>query len=97
MIKKNFAYSLLIAFAVLLTPRTFWHDCEDHHDHHDGISNHFEKKCYACDYDMNAAEEPVYFSPCFFAAFYPKLKEVKVEVRAIECVRTQLLRGPPIV
>lgn len=95
--KKFLAYLLLIAFGVLLTPRTIWHECEDHHDHNDAVSTHFEKKCYACDYDMNAAEEPVYFSPNFFTAFYPKQKDVRVNVRPIEFVRTHLLRGPPIV
>lgn len=104
MIKKSLAYFLLIAFGVLLTPRTFWHECDDHHsteisdhDHSDSHEAHFDKKCFACDYDMNTAEEPVSFSPNFFAVFYPKQKEVKVEVRAIEFVRTHLLRGPPTV
>jgi len=30
MYKRFVAYCLLIAFGVLLTPRDFWHECEDH-------------------------------------------------------------------
>lgn len=97
--KKFLAYCVLIAFGVLLTPRSFWHECENEHDHehHHEVTTKFEKKCYACDYDMNAAEEPVSFNPCFFAAFYPKIKEIKIEVRSVDFERTQLLRGPPTV
>lgn len=106
--QKSLAYLLIIAFGVLLAPRSFWHECEDHHsahfstelsdhEHSDSHGVHVEKKCYACDYDMNAAEEPVSFSANFFAAFYPKLKEVKIEIRAVESVRSLLLRGPPTI
>ena len=79
MMRRFIAYCLLIAFGVLLTPRDFWHECEDHKsehhsdlDHSDSQSNsHFDSKCFACDYDMTAALQPLAFQFRFEKFIYP--------------------------
>ena len=59
------AYSLLLSFFVLVTPRTFWHNCEHSIHSHTSTSkdphslNHIEKKsCFACDFDLGFIDQP---------------------------------------
>ena len=97
MSSKFWAYILLIAFGVLLTPRTVWHDCH-HDDEHMEVSDnhtHLEKKCYACDYDMDAALEPVSFRLAVIPPDYYTQQEVVEHLVDLFRVDDDFLRGPP--
>ncbi|MEN9302952.1 MAG: hypothetical protein RL264_1381 [Bacteroidota bacterium] len=54
--KKIVAYLLLASFAILFTPRDWWHDC--HHDHAvelSGDSSHYDSdNCDFCDWDLSS-------------------------------------------
>lgn len=104
--RKLVAFCLLIAFGVLLSPRDFWHECDDHyshelsHSHDDNNSDsshevHFEKQCFACDYDMDASESPLSFAYRFLKpTYFISADEVTIGVNSnfSDC---STLRGPP--
>lgn len=104
--KKLVAYCLLIAFGVLLTPRGFWHECDDHHlfeqsDEHcsDESSKshelHFEKDCFACDYDMDVTTNPLSFSYRFQKPIYAVSRTEIVKQANTSFSECLTLRGPP--
>jgi len=103
--RRGLAYILLIAFGVLLTPRTFWHECSgdhaDHsievsdHDHSDSHEVHFDKKCFACDYDMDVVTNPISFKYRFQEPNYLVSQELAQNLVSLQKVETDYLRGPP--
>ena len=97
MSSKFWAYILLIAFGVLLTPRSIWHEC-DHDDEHSEWSfghDHLEKKCYACDYDMDAALQPVSYKMAVIPPNYYVRQELVEHLVSLFPVENDFLRGPP--
>lgn len=104
--RKLIAFCLLIAFGVLLSPRDFWHECDDHHiiehsdSHHTDDSDkshevHFEKQCFACDYDMDASTSPLSFAYRFIKpSYFISVDEVTSGATSnfSDC---STLRGPP--
>lgn len=95
--QRGLAYILLIAFGVLLTPRSFWHDCDDHHSTKQTSGVHFDKKCFACDYDMNAGLEPLQFSYRFQQPVYHISQVVQNHLVELQYVESDCLRGPPVI
>lgn len=57
-LKKWLSFILLFSFFVLVTPKSIWHDCGlEKHAHFSKNQNHtlkFEKKCFACDYNIDS-------------------------------------------
>jgi hypothetical protein len=66
LLKIILSYLLLASFAVLHTPRDFWHECGHDHDHDhaeevvhasnvvdlSGAPLEMEDDCFACDFDL---------------------------------------------
>jgi hypothetical protein len=101
-IKIWIAYSLLLSFFVLVTPRTLWHECEHTTHSHSTNSkdphslNHIEKKsCFACDFDLGFVDQPGSVLSFAFEKFFPK----SIEKPFITAYKTELPhfseRGPP--
>lgn len=97
MSSKIWAYALLIAFGVLLSPREIWHDCDHEDEHTEWSQDHasFEKKCYACDYDMDAALQPVSFKLSVIPPNYYVSQEYAEHLTDLFPVEQDFLRGPP--
>lgn len=103
-LRKYIAYSLLLSFFVLLTPRQWWHDC-DHVSHsHQSTSDdphqavHLEKKdCFACDFDLGIIGEPEMVVRFFSRKTY--INHVNDHVKSIEVekIKDHSHRGPPCI
>lgn len=104
--QRGLAYILLIAFGVLLTPRSFWHECSDDHsenhstevsdhDHSDSHEAHFDEKCFACEYDMDVVTQPLSFNYRFQQPNYFLTQELAQNLVSLQRVETDCLRGPP--
>ena len=103
-IKIWIAYSLLLSFFVLVTPRTFWHNCEHSIHSHSSTSkdphslNHIEKKsCFACDFDLGFVDQPssilvFKFQPIYFT----KIRQNRYTIIA-ESINLFSDRAPPII
>jgi hypothetical protein len=57
---KFWAYSLLLSFAFLVTPKTLLHSHEHSHEHsdHDGLAFD-DDGCFVCDFDYTNLSAPV--------------------------------------
>ena len=96
------AYSLLLSFFVLVTPRTFWHTCEHSIHSHSSTSkdphslNHIEKKsCFACDFDLGFVDQPSSILSFSFKKFYPKSIEKPLITSNKVVLPLFSKRGPP--
>ena len=98
------AYSLLLSFFVLVTPRTFWHNCEHSIHSHSSTSkdphslNHIEKKsCFACDFDLGFVDQPtsiVFFK--FKRNYCFEIPQIRFDTIA-ETINLSSGRAPPII
>lgn len=61
MIKKLLSLFLLINFFVLLSPRSFWHECKHHVDTSFSKEKMESGSCFVCDYDLTTASLPFIF------------------------------------
>ena len=103
-IKIWIAYSLLLSFFVLVTPRTFWHTCEHSIHSHSSTSkdphslNHIEKKsCFACDFDLGFVDQPSSILVFKFQRNYCfETSHISYIVNA-ESINLFSDRGPPII
>ena len=101
-IKIWIAYSLLLSFFVLVTPRILWHNCE--HTEHQIINEKNDshaviklenKSCFACDFDLGFVDRPGSIVSFSFLKFYPKNIE-KPLITATKIVLPLFSqRGPP--
>ena len=101
-IKIWIAYSLLLSFFVLVTPRTLWHNCEHTTHSHSSSSkdphslNHIEKKsCFACDFDLGFVDQPGSIVSFAFKKFYPKTVEKPLLTASKIVLPLFSKRGPP--
>jgi hypothetical protein len=57
--KRFISYLLLVAFAVIFSPRSIWHHHEEEKKscHHDGHAEHSDadEDCYICDFTLQPA------------------------------------------
>lgn len=93
--KKVGAYLLLAVFFILVTPRSWWHDCHEHakvENHHTQLK---QEHCQACDFYVgNASSLPFTFHYSFYfnsikaGLFHPIYRDV------VFCELVSL-RGPP--
>lgn len=93
--KRFLAICLLVAFGVLYTPRDFWHDCDSHHTTEKTSKLSFEKKCFACDFDINSALEPVAFIFRVQKYVFASLNLFDIAEANVETITPFSLRGPP--
>lgn len=102
-LKRWISYSLLLSFFVVLTPRTFWHNCKTESHSHYSSSNeklkvHFEQKdCFACDYDLGFIDQPVFFSSSFVKIQFHKWNQVLPAQYIVSKFDFFLKRGPPLI
>ncbi len=97
-------YSLLLSFFVLVTPRTFWHNCEHSIHSHSSTSkdphtfNHIEKKsCFACDFDLGFVDQPTSILVFKFQRNYCfKISHISYGVNP-ETIDLFSSRAPPII
>jgi hypothetical protein len=78
-LKQHTALILLLGFFIALTPRSWWHDCDSHHDIEISGKVHVEKdNCFVCDFDLGELEQPFHFQFNFNTAFnsFSLLKDV---------------------
>jgi hypothetical protein len=103
-IKIWIAYSLLLSFFVLVTPRTLWHNCEHTTHSHSSSSkdphslNHIEKKsCFACDFDLGFIDQPNLISYVVQKQYFPLNVKVLFSKYISSTFDNFSHRGPPIV
>ncbi len=102
-LKKFIAYSLLVSFVVLLTPRGMWHhhhDDHEHanlelHDHHDSDSENVHEDCFQCDYDLDVAEQALSYKYRFGQKNNYKHPEIVNYFVSQQKLDFDNLRGPP--
>lgn len=102
MMKRLVAYVLLVAFGMLIAPRSFVHECDhqlaqEHADHHDQDShpNHIDDDCFACDYDLDVAAQPLSFHYRFSKPVYYISQEIASDIVHQGDFGVDCLRGPP--
>ena len=96
------AYSLLLSFFVLVTPRTLWHNCE-HTEHQIQKKNNDSqtktklenKSCFACDFDLGFVDQPGSIVSFDFKKFYPKTVEKPILTASKIVLPLFSKRGPP--
>lgn len=93
--KRFLSICLLVAFGVLYTPRDFWHDCDSHHSTEKSSKLSFDKKCFACDFDINTALEPVTFSFRVQKYVFASLNLIDIDKVDVAKRLSFTLRGPP--
>jgi len=101
-IKIWIAYSLLLSFFVLVTPRTLWHNCEhtehqikkEKYDSHTVIKLE-NKSCFACDFDLGFVNQPGSIFSFSFKKFYPKSIEKPLITANKVVLPLFSKRGPP--
>lgn len=102
-LRKYIAYSILISFFVLLTPRHWWHDCNHKTHSHARTSDdpheavHVEQKdCFACDFDLGIIGQPEtivrYFSQ---KSYINPINDCAKSVQ-LEEIKDHSHRGPPL-
>jgi hypothetical protein len=102
-LKRWISYSLLLSFFVVLTPRSFWHDCDSESHSHYNSSNkkskvHFEQKdCFACDYDLGFIDQPDFFSISFHKIHVLKFNQHLTAQYIASKFDFFLKRGPPLI
>jgi len=101
-IKIWIAYSLLLSFFVLVTPRTLWHNCEhtehqikkEKYDSHTVIKLE-NKSCFACDFDLGFVNQPGSIFSFSFKKFYTKSIEKPLITANKVVLPLFSKRGPP--
>lgn len=94
---KWVVYALLLSFFVVLSPREFWHECDNHHEVHAKNEVHLEQTdCFACDFDLGIISVPYLH---FFIFEKPKFS--KFDITSFSFFNAKefnsfLLRGPPV-
>lgn len=94
---------LLLSFVVLVTPRTFLHDCAHEveastHQKSSGFT--FEKKvstCDFCDYDLSLSEEPLSFLRIKHRITFLEKPTFYKTLYVQYFVHQELRRGPPTI
>jgi hypothetical protein len=68
-LKRHISLIVLIGFFIALSPRDWWHECDNHNEIEHSGDVHFEKdKCFACDFDLGEIESPFQYQFHFVAS-----------------------------
>jgi hypothetical protein len=95
-VKKVIAYCLLLSFFVVLTPRSFWHDCDHHHSSNQKETVVKEKDCFACDFSLGIIDQPQQFNYRFNKSYFAKFDLTIASLYFKKKFEQFSHRGPPI-
>jgi hypothetical protein len=99
--KRFISYLLLVAFAVIFSPRSIWHHHEEEKKscHHDGHAEHSDadEDCYICDFTLQPALAPVSYLFHFPSQNPHVASATAVPLVDAKSISTLNLRGPPAI
>ncbi len=92
------SYLVLFGFFAVLTPRSLWHDCDDHKTI---VSNNPDETiaqddCFVCEYDLGTIEKPAFVVFHFNKISYPIANELPVKNYFRSSIEYFSRRGPPM-
>ena len=84
-----------MGFFLALTPREWWHTCNDHQEIEQTGQTHFEKdNCFVCDFDLGEIASPIIFS--FYFSSFDQTFHLEDQPFSFNSTYLGLtLRGPP--
>lgn len=98
--KSIIAYSLMLSFLVLLTPRSIWHECEHHdleHKHSSNEQTYDQNDCFACDFDLGIISQPSFIQFIFEKNVYVNRTYTAFSLFTKDKFQHFSHRGPPTV
>ena len=92
------SYLVLFGFFAVLTPRTLWHDCEDHKKIESNNSDEriAQDNCFVCEYDLGIIQQPTFLAFHFSKITYPIANELPVKNYSRLSFEYFSRRGPPM-
>jgi hypothetical protein len=98
-LRRLLSIGLLLSFAVLFTPRDWWHDCHHDEDHvhvSDGeLSFEQQEDCFICDYHLGYITPHTFIQIAIYAIFSIVFTIGLVQLMNISVSRYFSLRAPP--
>jgi hypothetical protein len=92
------SYLVLFGFFAVLTPRSFWHDCEDHKtiESHNSDETIAQDDCFVCEYDLGIIQQPTFLVFRFSKITYPIANDLPVKNYFRLSFEYFSRRGPPM-